>query len=75
MKYLEGHKNCGLKVGDKVIVTRVAKTGEKDWENYWEDIMNETVGKEGIIKNDYERRGFLLKMKNEMCSRNSATWQ
>ncbi len=38
--YIEGEKNCGLKVGDTVKITRTAEYGEGGWSNSWvEDKM------------------------------------
>jgi hypothetical protein len=39
------------KVGQKVKVTRVAKSGENGWNNVWNSSMNEAVGKTGTVLN------------------------
>lgn len=64
-KYLEGHRNCGIKVGDRVRVTRKAESYEGGWGDSWESsIMPEVpgmdayVGAEGVIAFDDGENGF-----------------
>ena len=44
-KYLEGHKNCGIKVGDRVRVTRKAESYEGGWGFMWAETMDALIGK------------------------------
>ena len=57
-KYLEGHRNCGIKVGDRVRVTRKAEGYEGGWGNDWEDDMTYLVGETVIVLVDWENYGF-----------------
>lgn len=57
-KYLEGHRNCGIKVGDRVRVTRKAGDWEDGWDNCWNDGMDEIVGETVIVLVDWENYGF-----------------
>ena len=64
-KYLEGHRSCGIKVGDRVRVTRKAEEGENGWDNDWaEGICPEVpgmeayIGIEGVIALDEGAYGF-----------------
>lgn len=45
-KYLEGHRNCGIKVGYRVRVTRKAESYESGWGFMWAQHMDVFVGKE-----------------------------
>jgi len=58
--YLENHNNCGLKVGDKVRITRSAKTYENGWQNSWVPGMNNYVGTKSTITIDESESGFYL---------------
>lgn len=49
-KYLEGHRNCGIKVGDRVRVTRKAESRKAGRDN----IVGETL----IVLVDWENYGF-----------------
>ena len=49
-KYLEGHRNCGIKVGDQVRVTRKAESRKAGRDN----IVGETL----IVLVDWENYGF-----------------
>ena len=54
-KYLEGHRNCGISVGDKVRVTRKAESRKAGWDNWWEEGMDEFVGETVIVLVDWEK--------------------
>jgi len=58
--YLERHKACGLKVGDRVRVTRKAKDNEDGWENPWLIDKDPMVGKTYPITKDDNSCGFEL---------------
>jgi hypothetical protein len=61
MDYLTGHKASGIKVGDRVRVTRTAGQGENGWENTWiKEDMNQSVGNVFTIQADSDDRGFTL---------------
>ena len=47
--YIEGEKNCGLKVGDKVKVFRVATDHEQGWKNAWLGGESMSANKTGTI--------------------------
>ena len=49
-KYLEGHRNCGIKVGDRVRVARKAESEEGGWDNDWIGSMDEFIGKLGEVQ-------------------------
>lgn len=57
-KYIEGHRNCGIKVGDRVRVTRKAEYEEDGWNNCWGEGMDEFVGETVIVLVDWENYGF-----------------
>ena len=38
--YLKGQKASGIKVGDKVRVTRKANSHENGWNTFWEKVMD-----------------------------------
>lgn len=42
--------NNGLKIGDKVKITRTATFGEQNWDNTWVPDMNEVFGHIGIVE-------------------------
>jgi len=42
--YAAEQKKCGLKIGDKVIVTRIANNYENGWNDSWVGHMDEYVG-------------------------------
>lgn len=60
MGYLEEHRASRLKVGDKVIVTRKAKSEENGWCNGWDSSMDCLVGKTCTITVDNLEYGFSL---------------
>ena len=49
--YLEAEKGSGLKVGDKVLVTRKADHHELGWKNCWSSDMNSHIGQVMTIEN------------------------
>ena len=42
--YIEAEKSSGLKVGDRVVVTRKAERHELGWRNSWPSGMNRYIG-------------------------------
>ncbi len=62
--YLKHHKACGLKVGDRVKVTRKAESYEKGWDTDWTPSMDGTIGKSALIINDENKLGFELGSKS-----------
>ena len=58
-KYTEAFNNCGLKVGDKVLMFRNAYTHEDGWGNSWTSSMNKYVGNIHIIKRISDSEIFL----------------
>ena len=59
-KYLEGHRNCGIKVGDRVRVTRKAESCEDGWDNIWVYEMNSSIGVVGTVYLDNHQMGYTL---------------
>jgi len=59
--YLAGHKACGLKVGDKVRVTREAKDYENGWAVKWHIDMNACIGKISEIIGDRGDAGYAVR--------------
>lgn len=57
-KYLEGHMNCGIKVGDRVRVTRKAEDLENGWGDFWAEDMDTEIGQTLIVVEDYKKYGF-----------------
>ena len=47
--YMRKQELSGLKVGDRVRITRTAKIHEGGWNNSWIKEMDKYVGKEGIV--------------------------
>lgn len=45
-QYVWEQERCGLKSGDKVRVTCKANSGERGWNNYWVERMDELIGEE-----------------------------
>lgn len=41
----------GIKEGSKVTITTTAQTDEDGWNNDWSSVMNDCVGKVGIVVN------------------------
>mgnify|MGYP001559844297 CR=1 FL=1 len=67
--YLEEHNKCGLRVGDKVKVFRLAFNYENDWNNVWIEEMDNSLNKEYIIRRDYKEKGFEILIDNhEYCN-------
>lgn len=60
-QYTEGQKNCGLKVGDKVKITRKANSYENGWDNVWLNCMDAWVNKTGTIEDIFYRDGIRVK--------------
>ena len=67
MSYLEEHNSCGIKVGDKVKVIRVAKNYENGWDNVWNNYskisgktMDNFVNEIHIVTYDHIELGFEL---------------
>ena len=57
--YVEGHRKSGIKVGDKVRVTRKAEDYEDGWDNTWECEMDSLLNeKEFNIVEALEEKGF-----------------
>ena len=70
-KYLEDHRNCGIKVGDRVRVTRKAEDGENGWNNSWAGMkngplpgMDAYIGVEGEVVADLDDYGFGIKIED-----------
>lgn len=64
-KYLESHRNCGIKVGDRVRVMRKAEDEEDGWNNCWAGVedgplpgMYAYIGVEGVVVLDDDEYGF-----------------
>ena len=69
--YLEGHRNCGIKVGDQVRVTRKAEDNENGWGDFWVEDMDAEVGKILIVVEDYKKYGFACQ---ENLEENALRW-
>lgn len=63
-EYIDKHNACGLKVGDRVQVTRVAEDFEDGWSNGWERTMDGAVGWTHTITSDCGNLGFTLDRDN-----------
>jgi hypothetical protein len=59
-RYLDGHRGCGLKVGDKVKVIRTAEDFEQGWKNSWTGPMYRRVGQTCTITGDDAEYGFTM---------------
>ena len=70
-KYLEGHRNCGIKVGDRVRVTRKAENHENGWGDFWVEDMDAEVGKVLKVVEDYKKYGFACR---ENLEKNALRW-
>ncbi len=70
-KYLEGHRNCGIKVGDRVRVMRKAESNENGWGDFWAEDMDAEIGKTRIVVEDYKIHGFACQ---ENLEENSPRW-
>jgi hypothetical protein len=60
MTYLEGTKESGIKVGDRVNVTRSALTLENGWENSWATGMDSYVGGTYIVLREDDGYGYFI---------------
>jgi hypothetical protein len=60
MSYLEGHKNSGIKIGDRVKVLRKANDEENDWSNAWVDNMDKYIGQIVMVLDDGNLLGFQI---------------
>ncbi len=58
--YLERQKESGIRVGDRVKVTRIASDYEGNWGTHWTSRMNETVGKVWEVTANNSDHGFKL---------------
>lgn len=58
--YLAFHEASGLKVGDKVKITRKASDNEIGWSNVWVDKMDRYIGDIGEIIEDDKNDGWLV---------------
>ena len=71
-KYLEGHRNCGIKVGDRVRVTRKAESRESGWDNWRADDcageMDAAIGREGEVVADLDDYGFGIEIEDCVAS-------
>jgi len=47
--YKKANQQPVFKIGDRVMITRAAKTHERGWANSWVDVMNRAVGKIGTV--------------------------
>lgn len=56
--YMDGHKASGIKVGDRVRITRKASRCERGWNNTWTPVMDAAVGSEGTVLFDWDVSGF-----------------
>ncbi len=56
----EYSKASGLKVGDKVIVTRRAESYANGWSNCWLPEKDKSIGKTFTILEDHQSHGFVL---------------
>jgi hypothetical protein len=61
MNYIEKHKASGIKVGDKVKVTRIAASSEQGWKNAWVYEMDSMVGEILEVVSDDGSLGFDLR--------------
>ena len=59
--YLAFHNASGLKVRDKVKITRKAKDREMGWNADWDSAMNVFIGEIGEIVEDYGNNGWEVK--------------
>ncbi len=66
--YLKLHNASGLKVGDRVRVTRKAESHELGWRNGWVCTMDNMVGKVGVISIDDGVHGFRLRFSGDESS-------
>lgn len=52
------NRNCGIKVGDQVRVTRKAESCEDGWDNIWVGQMGKWVGRKVFVVEDFGVMGF-----------------
>lgn len=64
--YSERQAACGLKVGDRVRVTRSASSYEDGWNASFNSTMENSVGKTGVIERDVGASGFSVRI-NHGC--------
>lgn len=60
LSYVKRQAKCGLKVGDRVRITRIAKSHEDGWRNQWLSTMDKFVGEVSIIESIHETSGMRL---------------
>jgi hypothetical protein len=58
MGYIRKHNRSGLKVGDHVTITHIAKGYERGWADNWVEPMDNFVGVKGSIVKDNGDQGF-----------------
>ncbi len=58
--YVELQKQANFHINDTVVVMRIARHGEQEWENTWADVMNLSVGKILTITNILDASGIRL---------------
>lgn len=63
--YLKLHNASGLKVGDRVRVTRKAESHELGWKSGWGSFMDGVIGKSGVITRDGGADGFSVRFPGE----------
>jgi len=61
--YLEGQEASGIKVGDKVRVTRKANSHENGWCNSWVSTMDENVGNTAKVSKICGQLGITLRFR------------
>lgn len=60
MKYSDYQKGCNIKIGDKVRIVRKPSPSEMTiWNNYWNELMDSTIGMTGEVKN-IDHRGIYI---------------
>ena len=63
--YKERQDECGLKVGDKVKILRMAEDDEDGWDNFWPEDADIWVGRTGEIIEDGEGHGLKVFLEEE----------
>jgi len=58
--YLRKHRASGIKVGDEVMVLRIAYGDEQGWNCFWVDSMNDIVGGTYKVGKDGGSMGFII---------------
>ena len=59
-EFIKWMKEDPLKVGDKVRITRSAKSHSEGWDNTWISNMNKYIGTETVVTNIYGGSGISL---------------